>query len=551
MADGTNLRRKTWTRRRHWTGAISLVVIVVAVALGIALYRAEPILRSTIIQTLSARFNSKVELDGFHVSLFKGLQVSGEGLRIFGDADPNNHEPGIQPVIQPVIEVAQFRFGMKIADRRPMRVDTVYVSGLRINLPPREQRAQVRRMGAQSGKIAIIVNTFTCEDAQLIINTLRPGKLPIEFKIASLKMSRVGDNKPLRFEARLTNPKPTGQIFSAGYFGPWRADNPRDTPVTGTYSFSHADLSTIKGLGGILSSTGKYGGTLQKITVDGVTDTPDFRLAICMRPVPLHTGFHAIVDGSTGDTYLQPVRAKVLDTWLVAQGSVVKQKNPQGHHIKLDVTIESGRIDDLLKLAVRAKPVLEGTVQLKTKFDLAPGSDDVSKRVKLAGDFHVAEADFSDDKIQNKINLLSLRTSGKPQLARTGTSYSAQSDLSGTFDLERGVISFSPLQFRIPGAAVALTGNYSLDGSGLEFHGTARMDATLSHMVTGWRALLLKPVDPFFRKNGAGTEVPVRISGTKSQPHFALDFNRKPDTKSANKSNDRNDSKTAQMVHTN
>jgi hypothetical protein len=147
--------------------------------------------------------------------------------------------------------------------------------------------------------------------------------------------------------------------------------------------------------------------------------------------------------------------------------------------------------------------------------------------------------------------LLSLRSSGKPKLARTGTAYNAQSDLSGTFDLERGVIAFSPLQFRTPGATVALTGNYSLDGSALEFHGTARMDATLSHMVTGWKALLLKPVDPFFRKNGAGTEIPVRISGTKSQPHFALDFNRKPDSKSADKSNYRNDAKTAQMVHSN
>src|ERR1700712_1875185 len=107
MADGTNLRSKTWARRRHrrqWIGAISLLVILVAAAVGFALYRAEPILRSTVIQTLAARFNSKVELDGFHVSLFKGLQASGEGLRIFADADPNNHEPGIQPVI----EVAQF-----------------------------------------------------------------------------------------------------------------------------------------------------------------------------------------------------------------------------------------------------------------------------------------------------------------------------------------------------------------------------------------------------------------------------------------------------------
>jgi hypothetical protein len=124
---------------------------VAAATVGIALYRAEPILRSAVIQTLSIRFKSKVELDAFHVSLVKGLQVSGEGLRIFGDSDPNNHEPGVQPIVA----VAEFRFGLKVADflRSPMHVDTVYANGLRLNLPPREQRAQMQRMEAQGGKI--------------------------------------------------------------------------------------------------------------------------------------------------------------------------------------------------------------------------------------------------------------------------------------------------------------------------------------------------------------------------------------------------------------
>jgi len=35
---------------------------------------------------------------------------------------------------------------------------------------------------------------------------------------------------------------------------------------------------------------------------------------------------------------------------------------------------------------------------------------------------------------------------------------------------------------------------------------------------------LLKPVDRFFRKDGAGAEVPVRISGTNNEPKFGLDF---------------------------
>src|ERR1700681_1887402 len=148
MADGKNPRRQM-TLIRRWVAIIALVIIVVATTVGIALYRAEPILRSTVIQTLSTRFKSEVELDAFHVSLSKGLLVSGNGLKIFGETDPNNHEPGVQPII----EIGQFRFGMKLTDflRSPMRVDTVYVNGLRLNLPPREDRAQMQRMGARGG----------------------------------------------------------------------------------------------------------------------------------------------------------------------------------------------------------------------------------------------------------------------------------------------------------------------------------------------------------------------------------------------------------------
>jgi hypothetical protein len=43
-------------------------------------------------------------------------------------------------------------------------------------------------------------------------------------------------------------------------------------------------------------------------------------------------------------------------------------------------------------------------------------------------------------------------------------------------------------------------------------------------MTTGWKSVLLKPADRFFSKNGAGTEVPFSVSGTREEPHFGLDF---------------------------
>ena len=144
-------------RRSRWRWVIAIVLVSAAILAAVAailVSHAEPILRVRVIETLSTRFNSKVELDGFHVSLLRGLQVSGEGLRLFGDTDPNNHEPGIQPLIS-VVEF-RFRTGVMALLLSPMHVNTVYVKGLTLNLPPREQRGQIKNMGQNGGRIKIV-----------------------------------------------------------------------------------------------------------------------------------------------------------------------------------------------------------------------------------------------------------------------------------------------------------------------------------------------------------------------------------------------------------
>jgi hypothetical protein len=305
--------------------------------------------------------------------------------------------------------------------------------------------------------------------------------------------------------------------------------------VQGAYSFSNADLGTIKGIGGILSSTGKYVGSLGNIVVDGATDTPDFHLAISGHPVPLHTDFHAIVDGTSGDTYLEPVKAKLLNSSFIAQGSIVRTKEPKGHYITLDVLIDHSRIEDLLKMGVRTDPpIMNGIIRSKTKLELIPGDPDIVERLKLAGNFRVSAAHFTKEKIQSKLDALSLRSQGKPKLATDNIPDNVQSDLGGVFRLAHGVLAFSKLQFKVPGTTVNLTGEYSLDGNKFDFHGKALLDAKLSHMVTGWKSIMLKPVDPFFTRNGV-TEIPVKITGTESEPHFGLDLHHKSANKDENK----------------
>jgi hypothetical protein len=512
-------------RSRRWVPVLLLLLplAVIAAIIGIVADRAEPILRAEVIETLSTRFKSKVELDTFHVSAFRVLQVSGSGLRIFGETDPQGHPPALQPIIK--VGEFQFRIGIWNLFHSPVHVNTVYLEGLELNLPPKEQRAQMKNMGPPGGKIRIVVDSLVSNTAQLVINTDKPGKLPRIFAIQHLKMTRVGSNQPMHFEADLINPKPVGNIHSGGSFGPWQPDSPRDTPVQGTYSFSHADLSTIKGIGGILSSTGNYAGALDHIMVDGTTDTPDFTIAICGRPVPLHTNFHAVVDGTSGDTYLQPLHAKLGESRLVATGSIVRTKEPQGHQVTLDVAMEHGRIEDLLKLAVRKDPpFMTGTIELKTKFDLPPGEPDIADRLQLAGTFQMVKAEFTSPEIQDKVDALSMRSQGKPKLAQNNSSDNVDSEFNGTFRLLEAVLSFSQLQYQIPGAQLNLTGNYNLDGNQFDFRGKVRLNAKLSQMVSGWKSILLKPVDPFFHKNGAGTEVPVKVTGTKSELHFGTDF---------------------------
>ena len=111
--------------------------------------------------------------------------------------------------------------------------------------------------------LGIAVDRIECTDAKVVIETSKPGKKPLEFAISRLTLKDVGLKKPLNYEAVLVNPKPKGNIRSTGHFGPWQDDNPRDTPLDGSYEFTHADLSSIHGIAGIcrrrVSSAGRWG----------------------------------------------------------------------------------------------------------------------------------------------------------------------------------------------------------------------------------------------------------------------------------------------------
>jgi hypothetical protein len=161
-------------------------------------------------------------------------------------------------------------------------------------------------------------------------------------------------------------------------------------------------------------------------------------------------------------------------------------------------------------------------MKLHTKFDLPPGEGDIIKRLRLNGRFGVEDAQFTDPKLSAKIETLSRKGEGKPSDMNAGSDVS---QLRGSFGLQNADIAFRQLTFAVEGASVQLHGGYTLDHEALNFHGHLRLNAKLSQTMTGFKSLMLKPFDSFFRKKGV-TELPIKITGTRDKPSFGLDFHR-------------------------
>jgi AsmA-like C-terminal region len=521
--------RATQSPRKHngWRWAIWITLIAVAVLLVVGevmLKRAEPILKGRVIETLSTRFNSRVELDEFDVSLIKGLAVSGKGLRIYAPDDVV--AAGAK---DPLFAVRQFEFhaGLIGLFLKPTHVGAVHVQGLVITIPPKSMRQQNAGKSRHQGKIKIVVDEFVCDDSRLVIGTDKPDKDPKVFELSHIVLHDVGPNAPWPYDANLTNAVPKGEIHAVGTFGPWDTETPGTSTVTGKYTFQHADLNTIKGIGGMLHSEGNFTGRLDRIEVHGIADVPNFSLDTANHPVPLHTQFSAIVDGTTGDTYLQPVEAKLGGSEFSCQGEVVNVKG-QGHAIDLDVNVPAGRIQDFLELAVKTQPVvMTGVLTMKTKLHIRPGKESVTQKLALNGGFALRQMHFTNPQLQDKVDMLSLRAQGDPKDAKPGAD-DVNSHMTGKFQMADGKLALQDLIYTMPGATVQLAGVYTLDGKKFDFTGKVRTDAKLSQMVASrWKSWALKPADPFFHKHGAGAEIPVKVTGTNSAPKFGLDIGRK------------------------
>jgi len=509
--------RKTWSYNLlKWfafvVGSLALLVVLAAALL----HWYSPLNRNWVTKTLEKRYEADVELKEFNASFYPYVSITGAGL-VLRRKD--------QPDLPPFASIARFSISARWAGLllHPLRFRGLGLEGLVLNVPPRRNPPEKRPDKRKRTVSPFLLENVVADGTTLNILSANPDKPPHVFEIQRLRLQSAGVGQAMSFQADLVNPVPVGEVHSTGRFGPFNTDEPSETPVKGTYTFSDADLSTIHGLRGILSSQGKYQGVLSNIEVDGETDTPNFGLVISGNTVHLKTRFRAVVDGTTGDTFLRPVTAELGSSTIVAHGGVARASRNSGRIIMLDVTAKPARLEDLLRLAVKSpKLVMTGAVAVQTKLEIQPGKEDILQRLTLDGTtFDIESAHFTDPTVQEKLTDLSRLGQGKrgdPSIQNVPI------NMQGQFVLANGLANFSNLKFSVPGATIQIHGTYGLANQALNFEGAASLEAKASQLTTGIKSVLLRAVDPLLERNGEGIVVPIKIQGTREEPAIKIEF---------------------------
>lgn len=490
--------------------ALSILLLVSAPYLS-------PFVREHVQDALSQHFQSRVQFADFHLSMYPWPKVTIVDLSLLHHGRTD---------VPPLIQIAELSIAANWAGLRasPLRISQVRLKGLQITLPPRRplpQPSDSASPGNPRSRYSAFIRSIEADDAKITLLRAQPQKPPLVYLLDHLELHDVSFDAPAPFEATLINAIPRGQIHVKGMFGPWDSETPRATPVQASYQFTDADLSTIRGLQGILSSSGSFGGPLDYLDVQGTTDTPDFTLRRVDNPIDLRTEFSATVDGTNGNTILHSVQAHFLHTTLSTKGEVVDRDSAiPGRSIDLQADSNNARAEDLIRLAVKTdQPVVYGPVKLRAHIRIPEEDKDLSDRLQVSSHFDLAQGHFTNAKVQDKIDLLSRKGQGEPkntQIAHVPT------QLVASMDTQRAVIDFSLIHFAVPGAYLDLHGTYNLGEGNLNFFGNLFLDAKLSQTTTGMKSFLLKAVDPFFRSKTGGARIPVKVGGTKDHPTFGL-----------------------------
>jgi hypothetical protein len=466
-----------------------------------------PFQQKPVVQNLEDASDSQLRLRAFHRTYFPFPGCVIEGLEFNQGSNAS----------KPLITIEKLIIQGSYVGIFARRLTRVTAENMHVFIPAFGSGATFHTTPSK-----ITIDEIVANGAVLEFALRKPDKQPLRFEIHEALLRDVGWNGALTYRVKVRNPEPPGEITTSGKFGVWNINDPGQTPISGEYKFDQADLSVYHGIAGMLSSVGKFGGTLAHIDIAGSTETPDFEVQSGGHPVQLTTEFSAYVDAIHGDTFLKRVDAHLWRTHVVAEGSIAGSPGGPGKTALIDLRASDGRIEDILRLFVKAdRSPMSGSVTLQAKAELPPGEQSFLEKVKLQGRFGVGAGSFSKPDTQESVNKLSAGARGEKDTSDPET---VVTNLTGQVALQDGTARFADISFGVPGAASRLHGTYNLISHKIDLHGQLQVDTKMSNTTSGAKAILLKMMDPFFKKKRKGEVLPVRISGTYEHPSFGLDL---------------------------
>ncbi|MGC2194919.1 MAG: AsmA-like C-terminal region-containing protein [Terriglobales bacterium] len=496
-------------RRRKWWVLAAAVAAIVVVGAAVYLQRTWPFTQANVIQQLEQATSSSIHVTSFRSVLFPHPGCVAEGVTF---------ERGTDSKGRTTLTVEKLVIEGTFTGLFTKHVAAIRAQGAHARFPPFGTAPSWKPTPSD-----VVVDELTANGALLEFARHSSQRPPVTFVVREFVGHHLAARDPMKFELRLHNPTPPGEVRANGSFGPWKMDQVSATPVAGSYSFRDADLGVFEGIRGILASDGQFHGTLENITVEGATTMPAFEVKGSSHKIGLQSQFHASVDAANGNVTLDEVQARMLRTTVVSRGSIAGRPNQEGKTAALDLSVRSGRIQDLLLLFVSEKQSpLNGVVSLKARTSIPPGNKPFMQRIRMTGTFGIESALFTKQQTQDSLEKLS--ASARGQANQTDDPQSVLSDLQGRVVVRNGVATFSDLRFRVPGARARVHGTFDLTTQKVDLHGMLFMDATLPKATSGIKSFLLKAIDPFLKKNRrGGAKIPVSITGTYQHPSYNAD----------------------------
>jgi hypothetical protein len=458
-------------------------------------------------------FASQIEMRSYRRLYFPhpGFVAEGITLRRDGVTEP------LGTARQLVVEGTYL--DMLLLRRRVRRID---VDGMEVVIPAPGTRANQEDFPPGSSRDFsgpnTVVEYLILHNARLELLRRNGGKL--EYDIHELQLRNVQEGQPASFAVSMTNSIPVGDIEASGSFGPISPGHLDETKVSGKFTFAHGRFDGVAKLHGALNAKGDFEGTLDTIQVSGWMDSPDFHVKQG-HGTHVTSEFKVAVDATNGEVQLQDITAHAEQTTIRAHGSITGSPKVT----QLDIRVDGGRVQDLLRPFVQGETPATGLVNLRAHAALLPVPGDFFKRLRMNGSFDIPQEQLTDVGTEQKLSDFSKRARDpQPEGAAGRPDAKVDSQMDAVVLVANGVAQFPRLYFRVPGASLELHGIYGLRWQQpLDLRGDLRMQKDISHATTGWKSMLLKPLAPIFHRQHAGAVVPVMIAGTRD--HYTVHSN--------------------------